>query len=87
MTRYTDYSAYVSQPNTPETDAKAMIVHGVDYMRDGKPVSTEVLATDPMDAIAKIIAINMRKEAEDEASEKAINEVFRIPFVGGRRCP
>ena len=27
MTKYTNYSAYVGQPNTPETDAKAKIVH------------------------------------------------------------
>ena len=79
MTRYTNYSAYVGQPNTPETDAKAKIVHTVDYMRDGKPVSRNVVATDPMDAIAQIIAINIRIEEEDEASEKAIREVFHIP--------
>ena len=71
MTKYTDYTAYVGRPNTPETDEKAKIVHTVDYMRDGKPVSRNVVTTDPMDAIARVIAINMQIEAEDEAAEKS----------------
>jgi len=81
MTKYTNYSAYVGQPNTPETDAKAKIVHTVDYMRDGKPVSRNVVATDPMDAIARVIAINMQIEAEDIAAEKAIRHVLHIPYI------
>ena len=81
MTKYTNYSAYVGQPNTPETDAKAMIAHTVDFMRDGKPASANVMATDPMDAIARVIAINMQIEAEDKAAEKALRKVFHIPYI------
>lgn len=44
-------SSYVSQPNTPETDAQHMVWHTV-ILSDG--TNTQIMATDPMDAIDRV---------------------------------
>jgi len=54
MTEHTDYTAYVSQPNTPETDMMKEVLHTVTFEKDGVPCMIDIRATDPMDAIAKV---------------------------------
>lgn len=44
-------SASTSQPNTPETDRQAMVRHTVNGTQNGKKVTVQVYATDPIDAI------------------------------------
>lgn len=54
MTEYANYSSYVAQSNTAETDMMEKVWHTVDFTQDGKPKSVNVLATDPMGAISKM---------------------------------
>ena len=43
--------AWVSKPNTPESDKRMYVMHTVRYTLDGKRIETEQFARDPMDAI------------------------------------
>ena len=54
MNKYTDYTAYVTVPNTPETDMMERVMHTVEYKVDGIPTSTYIHASDPMTAISII---------------------------------
>jgi len=54
MIEYANYSAYVAQSNTAETDMMEKVWHTVDFTQDGEPKSVTVLATDPMGAISKM---------------------------------
>lgn len=45
--------AFVSKPNTPESDLQSHVLHTVEGTFDGHRYSTEINATDPMDAIDK----------------------------------
>jgi hypothetical protein len=46
--------AYTTHPNTPETDAKTMVWHTVEWTHVGVKHQKQVLATDPQDAIRHI---------------------------------
>ena len=54
MIKYANYSAYVAQANTAETDMMEKVWHTVDFTQDGEPKSVTVLAADPMGAISKM---------------------------------
>jgi len=48
--------ASVTYPNTPESDLEQEVIHTVTYITDdGMDVSEYLLATDPMDAINKVL--------------------------------
>ena len=47
-------SAWVAQPNTPETDAKKFVEHVVSFTQNGEKKFITLMATDPSDAIDKI---------------------------------
>lgn len=46
--------AYVTHPNTPETDQETRVWHTVEYTVNGEKCTTEILAKDPLDAIRKM---------------------------------
>lgn len=48
----TNFRAWVAQPNTPESDKQEQVKHIVNYEVEGQTVSTEIMATDPLDAIS-----------------------------------
>jgi len=51
-TRYTSFRAWTSAPNTKETDGEMFVMHTVKYDDYGRTKEIELLAVDPMDAIA-----------------------------------
>ena len=54
MNEYTDYTAFVLEPNTPETDMMKEVLHTVTFLKNGEPHLIDIRATDPMDAIEKV---------------------------------
>ena len=48
------YSAHTKYPNTPETDAQAEVMHTVEWTEDGHPMSQDIMASDPLEAIRLI---------------------------------
>ena len=50
----TNFRAWVSKPNTPESDLEEYVPHIVNYEVEGKTVVREIMAADPIDAIEKV---------------------------------
>jgi len=46
-------SAYTTNKNTADSDRLASVLHTVEAVLDGKPVTTSLWASDPMEAISK----------------------------------
>ena len=52
---YRNFSASVTFPNTPESDALEFVTHTVNYTKEGEgPQSMDIMARDPSDAIERV---------------------------------
>lgn len=51
MATRTGFSAYVAQPNTPESDLQPMVEHTVTFYQDGEQVTIKIMAEAPDDVI------------------------------------
>jgi hypothetical protein len=53
MPKYSNYQAFTTEPNTPESDQQAKVWHTVQFNEDGKHGEMTLLAECPMSAITK----------------------------------
>jgi hypothetical protein len=68
-------TAYVSQPNTPETDRLLTVPHTVEGTAFGRTVTIQVNATDPADAM-RVARLRPWEEWTDVLTGKAPREGF-----------
>ena len=55
MSEIYSISAQVAEPNTPFSDTQQYVMHVVSYTQDRQRKSVNVMATDPMDAIDRVL--------------------------------